>query len=72
MKELNDFTKFDKFSSPFKKDDKFLNLSELSQELPKGKWVLTEKIDGTNIRIILTKPDEEGKREIYKNNGPGR
>lgn len=65
MKELNDFTKFSKFSSPFKKDDNFFNLPELSQELPKGRWILTEKIDGTNIRIILTKLDDEGNRDIY-------
>ena len=65
IKELNDFTKFDKFSSPFKKDNNFKNTTELSQEFPTGKWILTEKIDGTNIRIILTKLDEDGKREIH-------
>jgi len=58
-KELNDFTKFGKFSSPFKKDEKFINTDELSQELPVGKWIKTEKIDGTNIRIILTKIEDE-------------
>jgi len=62
INELNDFTKYYKFSSPFKKDDKFKNTNELSQELPKGKWILTEKIDGTNIRIILTKSDNEHPR----------
>ena len=62
--ELNIFTKFEKINSPFKKDDKFKNLPELSQELPLGKWILTEKIDGTNIRIILTKP-EDGRRNIF-------
>jgi len=65
IEELNDFTKYEKFSSPFKKDEKFMNTEELSQQLPKGKWILTEKIDGTNIRIILTKPDEEGERIIH-------
>ena len=65
IKELNDFTKFVKFSSPFKKNDNFINTPKLSQELPKGRWILTEKIDGTNIRIIITKPNEEGKREIH-------
>lgn len=64
INELNSFTKYDKFSSPFKKDDKYLNLKELAQRLPKGRWLKTEKIDGTNIRIILTKPDEEGQREV--------
>ncbi len=64
MQEINNFTKFSKFSSPFKKDDKYLNTPELSQELPIGNWIKTEKIDGTNIRIILTKPDEEGNREV--------
>lgn len=62
--ELNQFTKYDKFSSPFKKDEKFINTEELSQELPQGRYIVTEKIDGTNIRIILTKPDDEGKREV--------
>ena len=61
--ELNSFTKYEKFSSPFKKDDKYLNTEELAQYLPIGNWIKTEKIDGTNIRIILTKPDEEGNRE---------
>ena len=65
IEELNDFTKYEKFSSPFKKDDKFLNIEELSQELPKGKWIVIEKIDGTNIRIILTKPEENGERVIH-------
>ena len=63
--ELNDFTKYTKIGSPFKKDDKFLNKEELSQYLPKGIWILTEKIDGTNIRIILTKPEEDGTRQIF-------
>jgi len=63
--EINDFTKYDKFSSPFKKDDNFFNKEELSQKLPKGKWILTEKIDGTNIRIILEKPKENGSRCIF-------
>ena len=62
--ELNAFTKYTKFSSPFKKDDKYYNTKELNQQLPKGEWVITEKIDGTNIRIILTKPDEEGHRKV--------
>ena len=65
IEELNDFTKYEKFSSPFKKDEKWLNTKELSQQLPEGEWIITEKIDGTNIRIILTKPDEEGQREIH-------
>ncbi len=65
IQELNKFTKYDKFSSPFKKDDKWMNTKELAQWLPSGKWIKTEKIDGTNIRIILTKPDEEGNREIH-------
>jgi len=65
IKELNDFTKYTKFSSPFVKDEKFFNTKELTQQLPKGKWILTEKIDGANIRIIITKPDEEGNREIH-------
>ena len=65
IEELNDFTKYEKFSSSFKKDEKFINTKELSQELPRGSWIITEKIDGTNIRIILTKPDEEGNREIH-------
>lgn len=65
IEELNDFTKYDKFSSPFKKDEKFINTEELSQDLPYGSWIVTEKIDGTNIRIILTKPDEEGNRDIH-------
>ena len=64
MKELNNFTKYAKFSSPFKKDEKFINTNELSQKLPKGRWIKTEKIDGTNIRIILTKPNEVGEREV--------
>jgi len=63
--EINDFTKYAKFSSPFKKDDEFLNTKKLSQILPKGNWIVTEKINGTNIRIILTKPDENNKREIF-------
>ena len=58
INELNEFTKFVKFSSPFKKDDNFINTPKLSQELPKGRWILTEKIDGTNIRIIYT-PDDK-------------
>jgi len=62
--ELNSFTKFTKYSSPFKKDDKFNNTVVLSQILPVGRWIKTEKIDGTNIRIILTKPDEDGNREV--------
>lgn len=65
IEELNSFTKYEKFSSPFRKDEGFKNTKELSQYMPKGKWIKTEKIDGTNIRIILTKPDEEGKREIH-------
>ena len=60
--EINSFTKYTKFSSPFVKDDKFKNTIELAQVLPTGRWILTEKVDGTNIRIILTKPDEEGNR----------
>ncbi len=64
LSEINSFTKFSKFSSPFKKDEKFLNTKELAQQLPEGYWIKTEKIDGTNIRIIFTKPDEEGKREV--------
>ncbi len=64
LEELNSFTKYGKFSSPFKKDEKFLNTTEMAQQLPNGEWIITEKIDGTNIRIILTKP-EEGKREIH-------
>ncbi len=64
LSEINEFTKYTKFSSPFVKDEKYLNIDELSQELPIGNWIKTEKIDGTNIRIILTKPDEEGNREI--------
>ena len=63
--ELNSFTKYAKFSSPFKKDDKWLNTPEAAQYLPIGRWIVTEKIDGTNIRIILTKPDEEGNRETH-------
>lgn len=63
--ELNSFTKYAKFSSPFKKDEKWLNTRELSQYLPDGRWIITEKIDGANIRIILTKPDEEGNRKIH-------
>ncbi len=65
IEELNKFTKYEKFNSPFKKDDNFINTMELSQILPVGIWIKTEKIDGTNIRIILTKPDEEGNREIH-------
>ena len=65
IEELNDFTKYNKFSSPFIKGDKFLNTDKLSQRLPKGEWIVTEKIDGTNIRIILTKPDEKNKREVH-------
>ena len=64
IEELNDFTKYTKFSSPFIKDEKFINTTELSQELPIGRWIVTEKIDGTNIRIILTKLDEEGNRNV--------
>jgi len=64
IQEINTFTKYNKFSSPFKKDEQFLNTAELTQDLPSGKWIITEKIDGSNIRIILTKPNEEGKREI--------
>ena len=63
-KELNDFTKYAKFSSPFKKDEKFKNMMDENQYLPEGRWIKTEKIDGTNIRIILTKPDDINKREI--------
>jgi len=62
IEEMNDFTKYGKFSSPFVKDEKFMNTEELSQKLPIGNWIKTEKIDGTNIRIILTKPDENGER----------
>ena len=62
--ELNEFTKYAKFSSPFKKDERFRNTKELTQQLPKGKWILTEKIDGANIRIILTQPDDSGNREV--------
>jgi len=62
--ELNGFTKYEKFSSPFKKDEKFRNTIEVAQSLPVGTWIKTEKIDGTNIRIILTKPNEEGNRDI--------
>lgn len=61
--ELNDFTKYIKFSSPFVKDEKFKNTMDEAQYLPEGNWIKTEKIDGTNIRIILTKPVDE-KREI--------
>lgn len=64
IQEINEFTKFSKFSSPFVKDEKFLNTKELSQELPIGNWIKTEKIDGTNIRIIITKPKEDGSREL--------
>ncbi len=64
MNEINTFTKYAKFSSPFKKDEKFRNTTELAQQLPVGKWIKTEKIDGTNIRIILTKKDEFQIREI--------
>jgi len=63
--ELNDFTKYTKFSSPFVKDGKFINTEELVQKLPDGDWIITEKIDGTNIRIIFTKPDEEGNRKCH-------
>ena len=55
MEELNLFTKYKKYSSPFKKDEKFKNTEELSQSLPTGDWIVTEKIDGTNIRIIIDK-----------------
>ncbi len=65
INEMNDFTKYSKFNSPFKKDEKYLNTNELSQYFPKGRWIKTEKVDGTNIRIILTKQDEEGNREIF-------
>ena len=64
VNELNDFTKYKKFDSPFKKDEHFINTPELNQVLPKGKWIKTEKIDGTNIRIIFTKMDELGNRDI--------
>lgn len=68
IEELNSFTKYEKFSSPFKKDDKFFNTIEMAQNLPVGTWIKTEKIDGTNIRIILTKPEEgmlQVKREVH-------
>lgn len=65
QEELNKFTKYGKFSSPFKKDEKFKNTKELSQHIPRGKWILTEKVDGANIRIVLTKPDEKGDREYF-------
>ena len=65
LDELNDFTKYEKFSSPFVKDDRFLNTAILSQALPKGKWILTEKINGSNIRIILTKPNDDGEIEVH-------
>ena len=64
ISDINNFTKYSKFSSPFKKDEKYINTEELSQGLPKGRWIKTEKIDGTNIRIILTKPNEDGLREV--------
>lgn len=64
INEINSFTKYSKLSSPFKKDEKHINTEELSQYLPKGQWLKTEKIDGTNIRIIITKPDEKGEREV--------
>ena len=64
INEINTFTKYAKFSSPFKKDEKFINLNELAQKLPIGRWIKTEKIDGTNIRIILCKPTEDGKRVV--------
>jgi len=64
-KELNDFTKYAKFSSPFKKDEKFKNMMDENQYLPEGRWIKTEKIDGTNIRIILTKYDEDKQRSIF-------
>ncbi len=38
FEELNDFTKFAKFNSPFKKDENWKNTAELSQELPVGNW----------------------------------
>jgi len=64
MDEINSFTKYTKFSSPFVKDDKFKNIVELAQVLPTGIWIKTEKVDGTNIRIILTKQTVVIKREI--------
>lgn len=64
IEELNDFTKYPKLFSPFIKDDKFRNTEELIYTLPKGDWVVTEKIDGTNIRIIITKPNDNGEREV--------
>ena len=65
MEELNNFTKYSKYSSPFKKDEKFKNTIETSQILPVGRWIKTEKIDGTNIRIIITKSDNDGNRIVY-------
>lgn len=64
IENINSITKYSKFKSPFVKDSKFKNTKELSQILPKGRWIKTEKIDGTNIRIILTKKDEEGERKV--------
>lgn len=64
QEELNQFTKYEKFSSPFEKDEKFINKPELTQKLPKGEYIVTEKIDGTNIRLIFTKPEEGKEREI--------
>jgi hypothetical protein len=65
MEELNKFTTYTKYSSPFKKDEKFMNTTELSQKLPKGRWIKTEKVDGTNIRIILDTQDENRERNFY-------
>jgi hypothetical protein len=65
IKEINEFTKYSKCSSPFKKDEKFKNTCELSQILPVGRWIKTEKINGINIRVILSKPDKEGERDFY-------
>jgi hypothetical protein len=65
INELNSFTKYGKINSPFEKDDKFFNTRKLLQYIPKGKWIKMEKIDGTNIRIILNKQDENKDREIF-------
>jgi len=65
MEELNKYTKYKKYKSPFVKDGNYKNTKELSQLLPRGTWIVTEKIDGTNIRIILDQQKEDGSRDYY-------
>ena len=58
-------TKYQKINTLFKRDDKnIIIVDELTDPtfryLFDTKWEATEKIDGTNIRVIVSPPDSEG------------